>query len=101
MTIYTMDGDALVLTHYCPQGNQPRLRFDRSDSDGRHWFRFVDGTGLQDPAGGHLHVMWTRIDGPDQFARGERYVPNGTDTTADLEQPTAPLVFRRAERTHR
>ncbi|MBN8552669.1 MAG: hypothetical protein J0L52_07220 [Caulobacterales bacterium] len=28
MTIYHMDGDVLVATHYCPQGNQPRLVSD-------------------------------------------------------------------------
>jgi hypothetical protein len=27
MTVYHMDGDALIATHYCPQGNQPRLQY--------------------------------------------------------------------------
>ena len=27
MTVYHMDGDGLIATHYCPQGNQPRLQY--------------------------------------------------------------------------
>lgn len=47
MTVYTLDGDRLLATHYCPQGNAPRLAFTRTDSSGSHHFLFVDGSNLR------------------------------------------------------
>src|SRR5262245_40955500 len=35
MTVYHMDGDALIATHYCPQGNQPRLQYRPEQSGQR------------------------------------------------------------------
>ena len=26
LTLYTVDGDGIALVHYCPTGNQPRMR---------------------------------------------------------------------------
>lgn len=94
LTIYTRDGDRLLATHYCPQGNQPRLRFDGADAEGRYHFAFVDGGNLQDPQGQHQHALWTRLDDPNQFTRGEIYLPNGA-TTETAEASEDLLVFRR------
>lgn len=47
MTVYHLDGDAIVATHYCPQGNQPRLE-SVSGEDGRVAFGFRDVTGLDE-----------------------------------------------------
>lgn len=96
LTIYTVDGDRLMATHYCPQGNQPRLLLEGVDEDGAYRFAFVDGTALQDPGGEHLEHMSTRIDGPDRFIRRERYVANGT-ADHDRAGNDAVLVFTRAE----
>ncbi len=94
LTIYTRDGERLLATHYCPQGNQPRLRFAGIDSEGRYRFDFVDGGNLQDPLGQHQHALWTRFDDENQFTRGETYVRNGA--TAEATEPTEDLlVFRR------
>ncbi len=76
VTMYHMDGDALVLTHYCAAGNQPRMRavLDKSAHD--IVFRFT-GLGNGDPskdmhmheaeidigADGHLRSHWTGWDG--------------------------------------
>ena len=32
MTMYHLDGDALIATHYCPQGTQPRLQLEDSST---------------------------------------------------------------------
>lgn len=45
ITVYHMDGEALIATHYCPQGNQPRLASHGSD-DGVMTFAFRDATDL-------------------------------------------------------
>ncbi|HEY6941476.1 hypothetical protein [Dokdonella sp.] len=79
MTVYTMDGDRLLATHYCPQGNAPRLRLEAIDASGAYRFEFVDGANLQDPQGSHEHAFWLRIDAQGRITRGETYVRNGSD----------------------
>jgi hypothetical protein len=52
ITVYHLDGDSILMTHYCSMGNQPRLRatqFDGSVLD----FNFVDVSNLK-PGTGHV-----------------------------------------------
>lgn len=44
-SVYHADHDALLLTHYCAQGNQPRLQLTSSTNDD-YLFRFRDATNL-------------------------------------------------------
>lgn len=58
INMYHLDGDDLVLTHYCAGGNQPTMRLDRETSTAeRMVFDFTGGTNL-DPATDHfIHDM--------------------------------------------
>jgi hypothetical protein len=76
MTLYALDGDQLLLTHFCPQGNQPRLRLNGVDKQGRYQFVFQDGTNLQNKDAEHEHAVWLKIDSSELFTRGETYIPN-------------------------
>ncbi|HEU4665404.1 MAG TPA: hypothetical protein VFS55_15345, partial [Dokdonella sp.] len=78
MTVYTMDGDRLLATHYCPQGNAPRLRLEATDASGAYRFRFVDGANLQDAQGSHEHAFWLRLDAAGTITRSETYIRNGS-----------------------
>jgi hypothetical protein len=78
MTVYTMDGERILATHYCPQGNAPRLYLAKSDEDGTHHFEFLDGANLQNPGGFHEHAFWIRLDLPDSLTRSETYIANGS-----------------------
>lgn len=86
MTVYTMDGDRLLATHYCPQGNAPRLKFARTDESGAHHFEFLDGTNLQDPKGSHEHAFWIRKDAGGTITRNETYIANAAayDPSKDI-----------------
>ena len=66
MTIYHMDGAAVIATHYCPQGNQPRLESSTASS-GEIRFAFRDVTDL-DAGESHTHELWF-TPGPDGTLR--------------------------------
>ena len=61
LTIYHMDGDELVLTHYCALNNQPKMRFVSSDMPGEIRFAFAGGTNFDPEVDAHAHEGWTRI----------------------------------------
>ena len=98
LTLYHMDGDDLIATHYCPQGNQPRLRFARGNDPAKLSFAFRDGTNLQVKGRSHQHSFWIRVIGDQSFVRSETYVENGaappTPVTADPEEP---ITYTRAQ----
>jgi len=76
MTLYHPDHDGLMATHYCAQGNQPRLRAVAIDA---HQLRFVeDATTDLDPDEARL-VALTFTVGANSFERVEDYLaPDGT-----------------------
>ena len=58
-----MDGDRLLLTHYCPTGNQPRMQASASPDGKSITFDFVDATNLASRDAGHMQsVVFTFID---------------------------------------
>jgi len=81
LTLYHLDGDQLLATHYCPQGNQPRLRLRSVDAQGRMDFVFKDGSNTDKHGGWHQHAMWIRV-GEEGFTRSETYVENGSTAEA-------------------
>jgi hypothetical protein len=92
MTVYHMDGDALIATHYCPQGNQPRLQYRPETSNERLHFIFRDATNLSDTSAAHQHEFWIRRHADGMFARNETYLENGeagseTATYTRIPQP--------------
>jgi hypothetical protein len=55
VTIAHMDGDRLMLTHYCAAKNQPRLLATTISPDGRTVeFTFLDATNLPSRDKGHM-----------------------------------------------
>jgi len=98
LTLYHLDGDALVATHYCPQGTQPRLQLTgKSDSPERLSFVFRDGGNLQVPGKSHQHAFWIEPKGPDVFVRSETYVENGSSAEAIANtKADAAITYTRA-----
>jgi hypothetical protein len=95
ITIYHMDGDRLLATHYCPQGNQPRLeRVDDGDPK-RMSFAFVDGGNLQVADGWHQDSFWIEIDGDALYRRDEVYAPNVASADAGQDDDAPPVTYRR------
>jgi hypothetical protein len=58
-----MDGDRLLLTHYCETGNQPRMQATASPDGKTITFTFLDATNLSSPDAGHMNrVVFTFVD---------------------------------------
>jgi hypothetical protein len=58
-----MDGNRLLLTHYCPTGNQPRMQASASPDGKSITFDFVDATNLASRDAGHMQgVVFTFVD---------------------------------------
>ena len=95
MTLYHLDGDTLLATHYCPQGNQPTLRYVPAAGDARRLsFAFARGSNLGVAGAWHQHSMWIEF-GSGGFTRAETYIQNGTDAPAADAEPEAPVRFER------
>ncbi|MGA2978623.1 MAG: hypothetical protein ABSD76_03435 [Terriglobales bacterium] len=61
ITMFHMDDERLLMTHYCGAGNQPRMKVISSDAKSVS-FEFFDGTNIG-PGDGHMqHVTFTEPD---------------------------------------
>jgi hypothetical protein len=70
VTIYHRDGGALVATHYCSMGNQPRMRATEVPADGKTIrFRFADITNLAKPGGDHIKHLTVTFQDPDHLTQ--------------------------------
>jgi hypothetical protein len=87
LTLYHRDGDTLVATHYCPQGNQPRLKL--TGTPRKLSFTFRDATDLA-PGESHLHDLSFDLTDPARPVRSETY-------REGKEADTTVLTLTRAE----
>jgi hypothetical protein len=81
LTLYHRDGDTLLATHYCPQGNQPRLTLASGGTKLR--FRYHDATDLG-PAESHLHDLAFDLTDPAHPVRSETYRAKAGDVPSTL-----------------
>lgn len=78
VTLYHLDGDRLLLTHYCMAKNQPRMRLTAFDpANGELAFDFLDATNLPDPSAGHMHRARFRLEGKRRYTTEWEYVEGG------------------------
>ena len=82
-TVFHPDGDRLLATHYCAQGNQPRLRL-RADALDPMVFEFLDATNLRSASDSHLVRLTFRWRDADHLVREEVYAANGREEVGTL-----------------
>jgi hypothetical protein len=87
LSVFHLEGDRLILQHYCSAGSQPRLELVRADSSGL-FFDLTGGTGFDPGTDGHIHSArfiigpdrvesyWTWFDG----GRSDHTPPTGSFT---------------------
>jgi len=54
ISMFSLDGDRLVITHYCAVGNQPRMVAGPSPDGRSLTFDYLDATNLASPDAGHM-----------------------------------------------
>jgi hypothetical protein len=66
VTVYHADGPDLVLTHYCMEGNQPRMRA-RGAQGSRFDFAYDGGTHIDPKRDRHMHSASFDLVGGDEI----------------------------------
>ncbi|HVM91975.1 MAG TPA: hypothetical protein VMT67_04135 [Terriglobales bacterium] len=61
ITMFHLDGDRLIMTHYCGAGNQPRMKVISADPKSVS-FEFFDGTNIGPGAGHMQRVTFSQAD---------------------------------------
>ena len=82
-TVFHLDGSRLLATHYCAQGNQPRLRLS-ADAPDAMTFEFLDATNLRSTSDSHLVRLTVRWRDADHIVREEVYAANGREEVGTL-----------------
>ena len=66
VTVYHADGPDIVLTHYCVEGNQPRMRA-RAAGGSRFDFEFDGGANIDPRRDRHMHSATLELLGDDEI----------------------------------
>jgi hypothetical protein len=84
LTVYHLDGNRLVLTHYCTAGNQPHMQAEAYDPAGNQLvFNFVGGGNLSDVNKGHMHNVVLQFLSADAFSSKWGFQENGKPKFAE------------------
>lgn len=86
-TMYHLDGDRLLLTHYCVAKNQPRLIATSYDStEHTATFEYLDATGISSRDQGHMDKLILRFkDAGSYHARWTWYAKGSERWLEDIE----------------
>jgi hypothetical protein len=85
-TMYHLDGDRLIATHYCAAKNQPRMELEAEQNAAEGLkFKFLDVTNLKNPGAGHMRRVAFKFIDADHIEQEWIYHENGKET---------PEVFR-------
>ncbi len=79
-TVFHMDGDQLLLTHYCALQNAPILRFVKSEKPGELKFVFQGGTNFDPKVDAHLHESTFQIMDNNTIEQRSTVFANGKPT---------------------
>jgi hypothetical protein len=80
VSVIYLDGDRLILQHYCTSGNQPRLVSPGLEGDEIR-FTFERASNLASPDAGHIHGAVFSFAGPESFASRWTWRENRVETT--------------------
>lgn len=79
ITMYHLDGDRLLMTHYCSAGNQPRMRLTGSLPMSLS-FEMFDATNMKSKDDPHMHKLVIKWVDKDHLTQEWTLRANGKDT---------------------
>ncbi len=78
ITMYSLDGDHIVATHYCSAGNQPTMQTPTATTaTGKYDFSFVRVSGMKTPDEGHMVSLTLIMPDKDHLTQVWTYEDHG------------------------
>jgi hypothetical protein len=84
-SLYYVDGNRLLMTHFCPSNNQPRMQAVISPDGKTVTFDFLDATNLASPQAGHMHKAVYSFTDADHYAEDWTWKHEGKDAHMQFE----------------
>jgi len=84
LKLYHRDKADVVATHYCPQGNQPRMKMTTPDGASKIRFDFWDATNLVNPTDSHQHSLSFDLSEPGRIKRAETYLSSAGEEPSEM-----------------
>jgi hypothetical protein len=85
ITMYSADGDHILITHYCSTGNQPQMKTETmSGSTEKYTFTLVRVSGMKTQDEGHMVGLVLSFPDKDHLTQEWKYQNNKGKTSADL-----------------
>jgi len=84
-SMFYVDGDRLLMTHFCPSGNQPRMQATISPDLKTVTFDFLDATNLAGPQAGHMHRAVYLFSDAEHYSEEWTWKQEGKDAHFHFE----------------
>ena len=85
-TLYHLDGERLMATHYCAAQNQPRMVLEPGQDPAKALkFKFLDVTNLKTPDAGHMNKVAFYFVDRDHMRQEWTYLENGKEKSEVFE----------------
>jgi hypothetical protein len=85
VSMYYVNGDDLLMTHFCPTNNQPRMKAVISLDLNTVSFDFMDATNLAGPNTGHMHRAVFLFSDAEHYTEEWTWKQEGKDTKMHFE----------------
>jgi hypothetical protein len=86
ITMYSADGDKIVVTHYCSEGNQPSMKTETLKAKANKYsFSLVSVSGLKSPDAGHMVGLVLTLVDKDHLKQEWTYTDKGKTSTNSFE----------------
>jgi hypothetical protein len=85
ITMFNLDGQRLLMIHYCATGNQPRMLASMSPDGKTISFEFLDATNLASPDAGHMQQVVISMLEANHHTEEWVFVDHGKVIKADFD----------------
>jgi hypothetical protein len=91
ISMYSADGDKIVVTHYCSEGNQPSMKTETLKAKANKYsFSLVSVSGLKSPDAGHMVGLVLTLLDKDHLKQEWTYTDKGKTSTNSFEYRRRP-----------